>query len=101
MRFRCISVLILLAAAVCVFAVPRADAPETTFNEADAPVNLAPPVLPGIRLILPTVDPVSILPRPADYYQTCALNHLVVKTAPTPRQNHRHSLQSLLCTLII
>lgn len=95
------SVLFLLAAAVCVSAVPRADSPETTFNESDAPVNLAPPVLPGLRVAPPAVDPTAILPALSVYCPGCALNTLPVEPALAPRQRDHHSLLSLLCTLLI
>src|SRR4029077_3518089 len=100
-RLRWISVLFLLAAAVFVSVVPRADAPETTFNEADAAVNLALPARLGSLVVLPTVDPVVVMPAVSPFCPACAVNSVVIDRPVAPRQGHRHSLQSLLCTLLI
>src|SRR5579863_5396425 len=100
-RLRWISVLFLLAAAVFVSVVPRADAPETTFNEADAPVNLAPPARLGSLVVLPSADPVTVTPAVSAICSPCAVSSIVLDRPPVPRQRHRHSLQSLLCTLLI
>jgi len=100
-RLRWISVLFLLVAAVFVSVVPRADAPETTFNEADAPVNLAPPARLGSLVVLPSVDPVVVMPAVSPFCPACAVSSVVIDRPPAPRQRHGHSLQSLLCTLLI
>jgi hypothetical protein len=100
-RLRWISVLFLLVVAVFVSVVPRADAPETTFNEADAPVNLAPPARLGSLVVLPSVDPVAILPAVSASCSACAVSSIVLDRPTAPRQGHRHSLQSLLCILLI
>jgi len=94
-------VLLLLGAVICVSAVPQTDLPETSYNEVDTPVNQAPPVVPGVRFVRPTVAPV-ILPR-----QVCeALRGVSAqaherKSADTPVRPDPHSLQDLLCTLLI
>jgi hypothetical protein len=98
-QLRSISVLFLLVAAVFVSVVPRADSPETTFNEADAPVNLAPPARLGSLVVLPTVDPVAVTPAVSPSCSPYAVSSVVLDRPAAPRQ--RHSLQSLLCTLLI
>ena len=97
---RSILALLLLGTASCVFALPRVDLPETAFNEADAPVNVAPPVRSGIRVIQPAVDPIAVLPTLASVSAT-HVGSLVVALAAVPTQRHPHSLQDLLCTFLI
>lgn len=82
------------------FALPRVDLPETAFNEADAPVNVAPPVRPGIRVLQPAFDPISVLPTPPSVSATRP-GSLVVAVAAVPAQRYPHSLQDLLCTFLI
>ena len=94
-------VLLLLGAVVCVSAIPQTDLPETSYNEVDTPVNQAPPVVPGVKFVRPTVTPV-ILPR-----QVCeALRGVSAqaherKSAITLVRPDPHSLQDLLCILLI
>jgi hypothetical protein len=94
-------VLLLLGSVVCVSAIPQPDLPETSYNEVDTPVNQAPPVVPGVKFVRPSIAPV-ILPR-----QVCeALRGVTAqaherKSAFTPVQHDPHSLQDLLCTLLI
>jgi hypothetical protein len=76
------------------------DLPETDFNEADAPVNVAHPVRPGIRVIQPAVDPIALLPTLPSVSVT-AVGGLLVALAAIPTQRHQHSLQDLLCTFLI
>ncbi len=99
-RIRWILILVLLGATVCAAAVPRADAPETAFNESDAPVNLAPPVRLGIQLVAPALHPTLALPAPLAYATRYVLKTLAPETAAMPNR-HRHSLQELLCTFLI
>ena len=94
-------ILLLLTAIVCVSAIPRADVPETSYNEADAPVNQAPPVVLGIRFVRPakaalvvprkTVEATWHVLSPVDERKPASV--LVVHDA--------HSLQDILCTLLI
>ncbi len=100
-RYHLILVLFLLAAAVCVFAVPRPDLPETTFNEADAPVNLAPPVLPRIQIVRPALNSIAVLPALPDHCAVCVASRLVLEPAASPRHRDAHSLLALLCTFLI
>jgi hypothetical protein len=94
-------VLLLLGAVVCVSAIPQMDLPETSYNEVDAPVNQAPPVVPGVRFVRPTMARV-ILPR-----QVCEARRGVSaqgherKSAYTPVRHDPRSLQDLLCTFLI
>ena len=90
----------LLGAAVCVSAVPPVDLPETAFNEADTPVNLAPPLQTTLKVICPLDDPIVIrgLPfRRADY----VVRRPALEPAAMLRQRHRHSLQDLFCSFLI
>jgi hypothetical protein len=100
-RVRAILVLFLLGAAVCTFALPRVDLPETAFNEADAPINLAPPVRPSIRVTPPAVGPILVLPTLQFHSAVGIDSSLLLESAAVPRQRHQHSLQALLCTLLI
>ena len=98
---RWMTVLLLLGAAVFVSTVPRMDLPETAFNEADAPVNLAPAARPTIRLVPPAVDPIMASPALFVYSAGHVSNGLAVESAPMPVQRHGHSLRDLLCTYLI
>ena len=95
-----ILILLLLAATVSVSAVPRADTPQTAFNEADAPVNLAPPCRPTVRLTPPAIEPVSVLPGLATSCVRSAVTNFI-EPAVTPHRQHPRLLQNLLCTFLI
>ena len=99
-RLRWISVLLAIAA-VLVSAVPRVDSPDTAFNEADAPVNLAPTARPNIQLVPPVVDPIAILPATPLHSAGRVVSRLVLELAAMPSQRHGHSLQEVLCTFLI
>ncbi len=94
-------VLFLFGAVVCVSSVPRVDSPETSFNEADAPVNLAPPARPCVRLTPPAVEAIMVLPALQFHSAACVVSSLLSVSAVMPAQRHRHSVQDLLCTLLI
>jgi hypothetical protein len=94
-------ILFLTAAAICASVLPRPDLPETAFNEADAPVNLAPPVLPRIQIVLPAVNPIAILPPLRSHCTGCTVRRSLLEPVVTPRQRPSRSLQDLLCTLLI
>ena len=100
-RLRLALILFLTAAAVCASVLPRPDLPETAFNEADAPVNLAPPVLPRIQIILPAVNPIAVLPPAGDHCAGCTVRRFLLEPAVAPRPRHSRSLRDLLCTLLI
>ena len=95
-----IFVVVLLAATVCVVAIPQRDLPETSYNEVDQPLNQAPPVVLGIRFVRPA-KVAFILPKKtleADW-------HIHVPAEPAislaPQPHDPHSIQDLLCTLLI
>lgn len=94
-------VLFLLGAAVCAGAITGVDRPETTFNEADLPVNLALPAPPRIQDIRPIAVPVVLLPTLPRYGADCLACSLQLEPAVLPRQRQPHSLQVLLCTFLI
>ncbi len=98
---RWISVAVLLGAAVFTSVVPRVDLPETAFNESDAPVNLVIPVRPSFSLAPPVVDPVAVLPMPRFHGLAVTFPGLTLSPSVVTSQRHRHSLQNLLCTLLI
>ena len=100
-RLRSILILVVLGAAACVSVAPRADLPETAFNEADAPVNLAPPVQLRFQVLSPAVDPVVASPSLPLHCADCVVNRLVLAPAAIVRQRPPHSFQDLLCTFLI
>jgi hypothetical protein len=93
-------IVILLAATVGASAVPRADLPQTTFNESDAPVNLAPPCRPSFRLAPPDVDPITVLP-PLPTGSLASPESNLVAPAAAPHRQFPRSLQALLCTFLV
>jgi hypothetical protein len=94
-------VLFLLAAAVCCCAVPGVDLPETSFNEADLPVNLALPAQPRVPDLSPLAIPAAALPTLPLYCTDCIVRGLAHEPAVLPNERHLHSLQVLLCTFLI
>jgi hypothetical protein len=93
-------VLFLVAGVFGGSAVPQVDLPETTFNESDAPVNLAPPSQAPLRFVRPVSDPL-MMPGLRFYCAGCVVSSRVLGAAAMPRQRHPHSLQDLLCTFLI
>jgi hypothetical protein len=75
--------------------------PETPFNEADAPVNLAPPVFPRIQIISAAVNPIAILPALPNHGLVSFVSATVLEPVVTPKQRHPRSFQDLLCTFLI
>jgi len=94
--WRLIFVLFLVGAAIGVSTVPLEDLPETSFNEVDAPVNLAPPVQPRLKFIPPACDSEVISGLSA-----CAVSSGVLEQATVTSGRYPHSLQDLLCTFLI
>jgi hypothetical protein len=99
-RRRRMLVLFLLAGVFGGVAVPPADLPETTFNESDAPVNLAPPSQGTVRFVRPVSDPL-VMPGLRFYCAGCDLSSRVLGAAATRRQRQPHPLQDVLCTFLI
>ena len=81
-------------------AIPPVDLPETTFNESDTPVTLAPPTQATVRFDRPVSDPL-VTPGVRFYCAACGLGSRVLATAAMPGQRHPHSLQDLLCTFLV
>lgn len=92
--------LLLLGAVVCASAVPPIDVPETSYNEADRPLSQAHSVA-GIRLVRPVAAPViapAVPPRNIVETKVCS-TELTWKSLRVCSSSH--SLQELLCILII
>ena len=99
-RCRRMLVLFLLAGVFGGSAIPPVDLPETTFDESDVPVNLAPPSQATVRFVRPVSDPL-VMPGLQFYCAGCDLGSRVLAGAAMPRQRHPHFLQDLLCTFLI
>jgi hypothetical protein len=91
--------LFLLSVVVCASAIPPTDLPETTYNEVDAPVNQAPPFVPGIKLVRPAVAPVMLPMELCPAGRDVLPRHPVA--TPAVAGQHPDSLQDLLCTFLI
>jgi len=102
-RLRWMLVLFLMGAAVCCCTVPGVDLPETAFNEADLPVNLAIPAPPRVQDAAPLVVPVAALPTLPFDCADCLVSRAKPVPAVEPTQVHSpsYSLQVLLCTFLI
>jgi hypothetical protein len=100
-RRACTFFFLLIAAVTLVSAVPQTDLPETSYNEADTPINLAPPVVSATAFARPLVT-VVILPQHLSEVGS-GLTHepLDQKWALPLFQRDAHSLQELLCTFLI
>lgn len=94
-------VLFVLGAAVCLGAVSGVDRAETSFNEADLPLNIGLPAPQRIQDARPVADPVAVLPAVPAYCTECLARSLVLEPAVFPSQHHGDSLQVLLCTFLI
>ncbi len=94
-------VLLLLTGVVYAATVPPTDVPETNYNEIDKPVNQAPPVVLGIRFVRP-VKITHTVPRCV--MQARQDTHFPVEllfSPPLLARHDSHSVQNLLCTLLI
>lgn len=94
-------ILFLLTAVVCVSAVPQPDLPETSYNEADTPVNQSPPAVFGVRFTRPPLR-LTVLPRKtfkAEWKFRLPIKEVV--TGPSSIHFEAHSFQDLLCTFLI
>ena len=91
----------LLTALVCVSAIPQTDRPETSYNEADAPLNQAPMVVLKIHVVRPAGFSI-VLPKKtvqAEWNQRVPADEPI--STPTSVRIDSHSLQDLLCTILI
>lgn len=100
MRLWCF-VLLLLGAVSCVSAIPQTDLPETSYNEVDTPVNQAPPVVSGLRIVRPTVVPIIMSKQACQALRAISAQSHEEARACTAVQITSNSLQHLLCTLLI
>lgn len=94
-------ILLLLTSVVCVATVPPTDLPETKYNEVDTPVNQAPPVVLGIRFVRPIQIPRTV---PRSVIETRWDVQFPVEellSLPPSLQHDPHSIQDLLCALLI
>ena len=100
MRFRALLVFFLMGAAVFASVVPPEDLPETSYDESDTPIIVAPAERPRIQLVAPALDRTAPSPVRSD---RVAEGFSVVsrQLAPVSSSLHRPSLQNLLCTLLI
>ena len=100
MRLWCF-VLLLLGAVSCASAIPQTDLPETSYNEVDTPVNQAPPVVSGLRIVRPTVVPIIMSKQACETLRGISAQSQEDAGACTAVHITSHSLQHLLCTLLI
>jgi hypothetical protein len=77
--------------------VPRVDVPETPYDEADAPVNLATPVVVGINLRTPSMTLGAIPRERQEWWEPGIATHEV---ALKPGMRDSRSLLSLLCKFL-
>ena len=100
-RHRRLLVLLLLAGVFGGSAVLPMDLPETTFDESDAPVNLAPSSQTPLRFVRPVSDPL-VMPGLRFYCVGCVVGSRVLGAVAMPTQRRPHYfLQDLLCTFLI
>ena len=99
-RRRRMLVLFLLAGVFGGSAIPPVDLPETTFDESDTPVNLAPASQAAVTFVRPVSD-LLVMPGLRFYCAGCDLSSRVLGAVAMPRQRHPHFLQDLLCTFLI
>lgn len=85
--------------AVLFTALPRVDAPDTAFNETDAPALVSFPASPRLRLISPVVPGINLSKAPA-LALVADVNHRVPKFTSALRPGCSN-LQPLLCTFLI
>jgi hypothetical protein len=100
-RRACTFFFLLIAAVVLVSAIPQSDLPETSYNEADTPVNLAPPVVSATTFVRPLVTVVILPQRLSEAGSGLSHEPLDQKWAVPLFRRDAHSLQDLLCTFLI
>ena len=93
--------LFLLGTLVCALAVPPTDLPETAFNEMDTPVNQAPPVVPTLKLVRPAAEFAMIAPELRGEGSNADPHGHELVLEPAPSYRSPHSVQDLLCVLLV
>lgn len=94
------TLLLCLAGVLVGLGQPGTDAPDTAFNETDAPTYVAYPALPRLSLSSPRLIPVAALEL--TLRQSPAAPQHIVERASTPVQGTgSRDLQQLLCTFLI
>jgi hypothetical protein len=96
-----IFVFLSLSAVVGASVIPQPDLPETSYNEADMPVNQAAPVVLGVRFVPPVTIaiPVPSKAREALCRGLVSTDELISNSIPYRRPPRFLTL--LLCTLLI
>ena len=90
--------IVILGIFVCLSSiVPRVDAPETAYDETDAPVNLATPFVARTNIVVPAGQVVA-MPREQQIASNSDTPVHVAMLKPGMRVSH--SLLDLLCTLL-
>ena len=97
-------VMALMVSVVLVSTIPQADLPETAYDESDAPVNQAPPVVLDTAMVHPPIAEVLLPKRIGETESHVGLQSLERRWVYRlfPRDQHDpHSMQVLLCTFLI
>jgi len=90
----------LLGAMACAYVVPRADVPETAYNEIDSPISFAAAVPSGVKVVQLDTSPVILLEELAGQDRNQRPSRLALVSLSS-RIRHHHSIQDLLCTFLI
>lgn len=94
-------VLALLTSVVSGAAIPQRDLPETRYNEVDQPVNQATPTLLGLRFLRPVRMVVLVPYKLQDKSPIARFRSTRTPFLSSPPSCDSHSLQQLLCTLLL
>jgi len=93
-------ILFLLAGVLGGSAIPPLDLPETTFDESDAPVNLAPPSQITLQLVSPVIDPLRMRGLPF-HCAECVVSAPALAVPAMRRDRLPRTLQDFLCTFLM
>jgi hypothetical protein len=97
-------VMALMVSVVFVSTIPQIDLPETAYDESDAPVNQAPPVVLDTTVVHPPIAEVVLPRRIGETEGQVGRQSLEQSWVHRlfPRDQHdQHSMQVLLCTFLI
>jgi hypothetical protein len=90
--------IVILGIFVCLSSIiPRVDAPETAYDETDAPVNVATPLVARTNVVMPAAHIVAISREQQVAWKSDTAMHIAM---PKPVLRVSHSLLDLLCTLL-